>query len=348
MKYLCPLFSRRMKPFLKHLALFLLLPALLATVHAGLYIRRDIYSDFGKYSNYSWKYYYQPLGDLSTKKLIHSETPYNSFIFGSSRVTGLYACYLQHKTPGSNFFMFANFAETIGGIYAKMKFLDERGYRLENIVIYFDTDLTFTRNGECPTTEHYLLTGKPVVEYYYSHYRYFLPPYLDMCKFRILLGMHVEGKEVPDWHSDPVTNDCNHTCTDSVVENYGDRTLKKRFIAKIDSMKSTGYLYHRDSIQQYLPGQISYSELRILVKIRELLNQHKSEYSIIITPLYDQKKFHMADRRILDLVFGDRVYDFSGINTFTENEYNYPDRSHFKPWISKAIADSVILRSLPY
>jgi len=43
-----------------------------------LYINRDVYEDFGHHKNYSWKYNFQGLGDISTKKLLQSSLPYNS------------------------------------------------------------------------------------------------------------------------------------------------------------------------------------------------------------------------------------------------------------------------------
>src|SRR6185369_17091608 len=101
-----------------------------------LYIERDVYSDFGNYKNYSWKYNFQGLGDISTKKLINSSIAYNSFIFGSSRSAELYACYLNKKIKNARFFHYANWYETIGGIYAKLKLLDSLKYHLDNVIIY--------------------------------------------------------------------------------------------------------------------------------------------------------------------------------------------------------------------
>jgi len=153
-----------------------------------LYINRDVYEDFGYHKNYSWKYNFQGLGDISTKKLIQSPLPYNSFIFGSSRSAELYACYLNTKIKNSCFFHYANWFETIGGIYAKLKLLDSLNYQIDNVVIYLDTDgVTFKDDGRISDTEHYLLTNQSPFHYYFTHYKMFFSSF-TMDKLKILLG----------------------------------------------------------------------------------------------------------------------------------------------------------------
>jgi len=81
-----------MKKFILNLIKFLFLPIFITSVLIYFYIYRDVYKDFYVYKNYSWKYSFQALGDLSTKKLLNSKEKYNSFIFGSSRSVSVYGC----------------------------------------------------------------------------------------------------------------------------------------------------------------------------------------------------------------------------------------------------------------
>ena len=331
-----------MKKFCTRLLQFFFLPVLLTAVIAFFYFKRDVYQDFGQRNNYSWKYSYQSLGDISTKKLLQNQSVnYNSFIFGSSRVTGLYACYLQHKIKNSRFFHYANWNETIGGIYAKLKLLDSLNYRLDNVFIYMDTDFTFESDGRCNKNDYYLLTGQNKFYYYFNHFRSFIPPLLNYDKIKILLGYKVNDV-YPDWESDRETNDSNHQCSSGAWRDYGTFNFDKIYIKRIDSLKNTGILYKRDNVARFKAKQISLTEEQTLLKIQSLLQKHHSNYYIVITPLYDQLKFNPADMGILTRIFKSNVYDFSGVNQFTDNEYNYPDRKHFLPYISKKIADSVI------
>jgi hypothetical protein len=308
-----------------------------------LYLKQDVYSDFGYHKNYSWKYNFQGLGDISTKKLLNSSIAYNSFIFGSSRSAELYACYLNKKIKNARFFHYANWFETIGGIYAKLRLLDSLNYRMDNVIIYLDTDgTTFKDDGKILDSEHYLLTKETRVSYYFMHYKMFFSS-LTADKLKILLGMKVSGIVFPNWESDLVTNDHRHICNDSILSNYGSTEMDDGYIRKIDSLKRIGILFNRSNVAQSVSErQISPSEISILLKIKALLEKHHAKYYVVITPLYDQLKFNEVDIEILTKIYRRHIYEFSGVNEITNNEYNYLDGLHFRPCISKQMIDSIL------
>ena len=69
--------------------------------------------------------------------------------------------------------------------------------------------------------------------------------------------------------------------------------------------------------------------------------QH-TDYRIVISPLYDQKKIDTTDLQFLRTVFGaDKVFDFSGINDMTASIYHYYETSHYLPAIATEIMDSI-------
>lgn len=331
-----------MKKFINKILLFSIIPIIVFSLFCSFYIKRDFYFDFGPYKNYSWKYFFQMLGDVSTKKLIHSTTKYNSFIFGSSRTCGLYAVYLQKKIDKSVFFHYANWNESVGGIYAKMQLLDSLGYKMDNIIFYFDTDYTFQGDGRC-INDHYLLTKESRYDYYYSHFKNFIPPYINHERFNLLFFNKVNPEAFPNWESDKITND-PQVIGDSLLKKYGYHNFDFKYNRKIDSLKKIGFLYKRSDSIKFKDKQISKDEYVILLKIKSLLEKHQTKYYIVITPLYDQLKFDTTDLKAIKDVLGVKnVYDFSGRNMFTKNEFNYPDRHHFLPYISKTIADSILV-----
>lgn len=331
-----------MKKFILKILSFCSIPFLIITVITCLYIKRDVYSDFGYHKNYSWKYLFQQLGDISTKKLLNSSTNYNSFIFGSSRSTNVYACYLQKKIKNSRFFHYATWSETIGGIYAKLKLLDSLAYSIDNAFIYFDTDYTFKNDDKWHHSDHYLLTNENKFTYYWKHYRTFFS-FLDENKIKILLGYKVSGAIFPNWESDYETNDSNHICSDSILMEYGKIELSEEFMNKISSLKKSGFLFKRSELQRFKEKQISSNEEDVMIKIKEIFEKHATKYYIAITPLYDQLKFNISDIQIIKKIFDVNVIDFSGINEVTNKDYNYPDRIHFLPYVSKNIIDSLIV-----
>lgn len=330
-----------MQQFIIRLSLFLSLPFSIAIFVISLYIKRDVYADFGSHKNYSWKYAFQHLGDISTKKLLNSTIRYDSFIFGSSRSVSLYACYLQKKIPGSRFFHYANWNETIGGIHRKILLLDKLGYNLKNVIVYLYTDFAFNGDGHPQPNDHYLLTGQNRLRYYYKHFRDFLS--FEPDRLRILLGLPVSGSIYPNWESDLITNDGLHICSYYILSKYGDKTIGKNLRVQIDNTRKGGLFFPRGKQQQFKSAQISENERNMLGEIGNLLRKHMSKYYIVVTPLYDQLKFNASDMKILDDIFGQNLYDFSGINAITNDENNFPDRDHFRPYISKEIMDQIIL-----
>lgn len=289
--------------------------------------------------NYSWKYFFQTLGDISTKHLLNSTVRYNTFIFGSSRTTSVYACYVQRKVKDSRAFHYGNWNESIGGILEKVKLLDSLGYSLDNVIIYVDTDVTFDDDGSAKPYDHYLIAHTSKMRSRIDHFQSFIS---DVQNLLILAGRNPPKDQFPNWHSDPVTNDPNHTCSDSIIGTYGVRELSPADSAKIDSLRTCGFLYARGKTQQYRDKQISASENSMIRELADILDKHRSKYYVVITPLYDQLKFNPEDMSVLQAAFGGNLYDFSGINGITDDEYNYPDRKHFRPVVSKQIIDSII------
>jgi hypothetical protein len=334
-----------MKEFVRTLTKFFAAPFILVAVVVGLYFSKDVYLDFGPYPNYSWKYYFQQLDDLSTKKYLQYDKKYDSFIFGSSRTVGVYGCYLQTKLPDSRFFHYGSWSEPMGAIHQKLKYLDSTGVDIRNVVLYIDTDNTFHQDG-ASFSQHFIFTGESETMYRLKHMKTFLlakdPDYM-----KILLGIDVHGEIFPNWESDRITNDCQHQCSTSVISKYGFLNQSHRDSVKIDSLINVGFLYQRKTEQQYSADQISGVEENKLAAISKILKKHHTNFYVVITPLYDQIRFSSRDMNILNQYFGNRIFDFSGINSFTNNPYNFPDRKHFLPVISKTILDSVLTLTNP-
>lgn len=308
------------------------------------YVLADPYMDFNNKTNFSWKYSFLELGDLSTKKLINSEKKYNSFIFGSSRTVGLYSCYLNKVIKDAKFFHYGNWDETIGGIKEKLELIDSLGLKIDNVFIYIDTDNTFFDHGECRKSDHYLLTKQNKFDYLKSH---FLKYYSNLTedKIKILLNKEIKGADFPNWTSDSVTNDSYHNCQDSsILLEYSNSRNDNGFKLYIDSLKSVGFFSNRPIQLQFKNQQISKMEEMMLKDIKSLFDKHQTNYYLVITPLYDQLKLNKIDHDILLNIFGSRLFDFSGKNYFTNNIYNYPDKKHFQHYISKCIADSVLTK----
>lgn len=81
---------------------------------------------------------------------------------------------------------------------------------------------------------------------------------------------------------------------------------------------------------------------RILEEIREVLRRHHTSVRVLISPDYNQKELHPDDRKILQGIFGkENVYDFSGINEFTEDYHNYYESGHYRPLLGNQLLERV-------
>lgn len=80
----------------------------------------------------------------------------------------------------------------------------------------------------------------------------------------------------------------------------------------------------------------------LLEEIRKVLRRHDTSVRVLISPDYSQKELHPDDRKILQGVFGkENVYDFSGINEFTEDYHNYSESGHYRPLLGNQLLERV-------
>jgi hypothetical protein len=76
----------------------------------------------------------------------------------------------------------------------------------------------------------------------------------------------------------------------------------------------------------------------MLSNIKSIANKHHTQLKVVISPLYDQKKLNTDDLKFLQQVFGNsNVFDFSGINSITNDYRNYYENSHYRPSVTKEI-----------
>lgn len=328
-----------MRRFLKKMSLRLVIFSSPFLLFVFMYVYRDVHCDFGINRSYSVKYWFNAFGDFATKKLEHSDRKdYNTFIFGSSRSVYNFGCYIKERIFGNDAgtitFHYANWSETIGGIHHKLLYLRKRGFRLKNVIIFIDTDLTFKGNGEITDVDHYLLTGKSKVESIAMRFSGFNRLNWKN-KIKILAGQQPEDRLRIPHPSDPVSNDFAHYCSGfSYDDLIAETNRKNKLRADTDTADP------RKGGGEYMPeAQISAAEHSYLIQIKEMLDQ--TNYAVIINPLYHQKKFHPRDLALLTGVFGSRLLDLSGVNDLTKDHRLYPDKSHFHPALAKRLIDSI-------
>jgi hypothetical protein len=99
--------------------------------------------------------------------------------------------------------------------------------------------------------------------------------------------------------------------------------------------------YERQAEKTDSVARIKEEHLFMLKEIKRILVKNKTNYKVIISPLYEQTKLNKHDINILTSIFGLNLYDYSGKNNFTENKLNYYETSHYIPSVGDSILQMI-------
>jgi hypothetical protein len=104
--------------------------------------------------------------------------------------------------------------------------------------------------------------------------------------------------------------------------------------------------YFEQYTKKYEYEKISDEEVRILKEISSLLKSNKTEFRIVISPLYDKIKLDENRIKLLIQIFGENnIYDFSGVNEITEEKTNYYESSHYRHKVANKIMETVYTKN---
>ena len=325
-----------MKKFLIQLVLFLTI----CLIPVFLYLIIDPFKVIYKYSeqiNTTKDYQITGNRDFQSTQLLlwnYKKYNYDSFILGNSRSI-FYQVNTWNKYVNGNCFHFNASSESLYGIDCKLKLLDELKLDIKNVLIILDEG-TFSVTKNSPGhlfIKHPALSKESLFAFHAEMFKGFFPKaifaYIDLFitgERKKYMGTYGIIGNV--WRHDVKTNQLTYFIYDNEIKNnpelyYADKKalLKKR------------------GVVQRISAPSIFSEQDVLLKsIYSVLKSHDSNYKIIISPLYDQIKINPADFNYLTSLFGpENVYDFSGINSITNDYHNYYETSHYRPIVCDSI-----------
>lgn len=327
-----------MNTFLKKIILFLLFSSVPIAVALIGYLYFDPFKVLYVYNDYSYPSVVPNRDYVSTQMFIknYKKYHYNSFIFGSSRTIGYrpssWRKYLSHS---DRIFMFDASKESIYGIYTKMKFLDSLNVKMDNVLIVLCRDASFNESGN--HTGH-LYIKDPVVsgESNFSFQMEFFKAYLSPKFIFNFYAYHFTGVYKPYMAGiienkhikyDTVSNQLNIIDQDEEIEN----NFNNYYTSREDIFYNRAH-ERIDSI-----NRIKEDHLFMLKEIKRILKKRKTNYKVILNPLYEQIKFSPKDKKILEYFFKPNLFDFSGKNSITDLKTNYYETSHFRPIVGDQI-----------
>jgi hypothetical protein len=331
-----------MQKFLSQLAKFTLIGILLFIFLLLEYVILDPFKVIHTYANYSYSYVVLNRDYVSTEVFTQNKDihHYNSFIFGSSRTLAFRPSVWQKYLPKqASPFAFDASSESIYGIYTKLKYLDSIQHNINNVLMIVCRDATFKHSQNQDGhlfMKHPLTSRESKIIFHYNFFNAYLEPefLLSYHQFRLT-------KKYQDWMAGYINN--KRLIIDSITNEINiieqELAIRQNPEKYYEQKKTVFYERKGEQIDDVI--RITPEQVFMLQEIKRILEKNKTNYKVIISPLYEQKKFNKTDFDILKSLFGENLHDYSGKNQFTDDKLNYYEASHYRPHVGDSILRQV-------
>ncbi|MGZ3861841.1 MAG: hypothetical protein ACXVPN_07685 [Bacteroidia bacterium] len=304
------------------------------------YFYFDPFKVIHAYSNYSFLHVTTNRDYISTEMFIKNRQRYNynSFIFGSSRTLAYDPVHWKkHLTPNDSPFMFDASGETFQGVYRKIKFLDSSRVQMKNAIVILCRDASFfppqgghlfikdprTCNDTRLSFNIAFLKAYFNPQFLLSYYTYILTG-----EYKPWMRGYIDNRNIK---VDSITNKINILDQEEeITKTPGEYYAKRKDV-----------FYTRSGERTDTVPRINKNYERMLEEVAAIFKRQGTNYNVIISPLYEQTKFHPDDIALLKKIFGENLFDFSGENEFTKNIHNYYEKSHYRPNVGDSILNYI-------
>jgi hypothetical protein len=272
----------------------------------------------------------------------YQKEQYNSFIFGNSRsIFYQVSDWKRNLKPKSNCYHFDASGEALYSLYKKVKYIESKKLEIKNVLLILDYS---TLIQDKPKTGHLFVISPQLEnnENLFSFNFEFLKAFLSPKFLSAYIDFKLSGKVKPYMKNDNLIDDrpSKYDLSTNEIRFDAFEALINKGEYYTNDRKSV--FYKRDTIQTFSPIGIAVNQKIILKEILDIFVRQKTNYKIIINPLYDQIKLNPQDLDYLIQLFGnENVFDFSGINKFTKDYTNYYESSHYRPHVACEIMELV-------
>ena len=261
---------------------------------------------------------------------------FNSFILGSSR-SQAFKCKDWEPFIGetNKAFHFDGYGSGLYNIHNQLRYIDKLGDSIKNALIIIDRhSLTITENRYAHLTiSPPCLSNQSKIDYY-----------KEVTKFQLSNNFFRE-----------IYKNLNHLKSHSLDTTYrfvNDTINCDSWYSYEQYIKADSAHYYSEKIKQNIfyerPVEKSFlcnittEEVLLLKNIFLIFSKHNTNFKIVISPIYNQIPLEMDQLQLLQKIFGkENIYDFSGVNKYTEPLHNYYEASHFRPHVAKSIMQEI-------
>ncbi|MBF0483549.1 MAG: hypothetical protein HQL25_02470 [Candidatus Omnitrophica bacterium] len=288
----------------------------------------DIYRLVG-ISNWNRKYISANFRYLKEDYLKTHHQDFDAYIMGSSRAN-FYNARLASELLGYKYYSFATSAEHVDRIYEKLIWMKKQGFQIKQVILPLDYDFMFLTDDLPPdaidTKEHPDVSGE-------SWFSFYPPIFLkfDFNNWRKTIRDNFNKKKDLGYKFDVSTGHWYYIDRDAQIARSHEKYIKEKLDQKLPYVKGVGDR-----------TRVNLDRLR---KVIGFLKDEKIAYIVIINPYYswtfqtfDLEAYKKWFSNVVKITGG--VWNFSGLNTVTQNKYLYYDPSHFV-W---SVGDQVLRR----
>ena len=268
----------------------------------------------------------------------------SNFIIGNSRSLAFRTDYWSNKIQVNPKTCF-HYDGSGAGLYRTVNAINylNKNYRIKNILIVFDVEMF--QEVKNPTNIFGIqppsVSNDSRIIFYYTFLKASINPVYVFAKF-----VNSVTNKYYDWmgYYIPANKEksiYNCKTADLNIWSY-DKLIQKDSILYYKSIPKMYELSIRAKAKKMSELTIKDEQFRLLEKLKIIVEKNNINLKIVISPLYNQIAINDNDKLILTKLFGiNNVYDFSGINKFTNKITNFYESSHYKPCVANQIMDSI-------
>ena len=257
---------------------------------------------------------------------------YNSFVIGSSRSSFYYVeDWKQYLAEDASCFHFSQNGDNLFGSWQRIQYLYNRFERIDNILLIVDAG--YLGNMKLHSGHLYRqpwqVTGK---DDFFEFNRECIIAFFSWEYQKRVWGLSHEDTQLHYYYI-PEYNELYKDGAETLLDSNPDA-----YYALLDD----GFMYQRSGEEGMADAVILEEQKHALMDIQNLFQSHHTDYRIVISPMFDQIKMNPQDVLILKEIFGaDKVFDFSGVNEYTNDVSNYYEKNHYRPKLCKQLLKQI-------
>lgn len=276
----------------------------------------------------------------------YQKEQFNSFIFGNSRsIFYEIKNWKKHINPDSKCFHFDASSESLYALDKKLIFIDGK-VPLKNALIILDGEML----KRIVPRELPWASISPQLENYSNFVAFhitFLKAFFNVRFMTAYIDLKISGK-VKNYMKDGSLLSDTPVYYDLKTNEERLSNFEKEIAAgKYYTSERRAVFYNRNYNDSVASPIISYRQKVLLNNMRAVLKKNRTNFRIVINPLYDQIRLNPNDVDYLKHLFGkNNVFDFSGKNRITDDYHNYYENSHYRPNIAAMIMNLIYMRDI--